>query len=198
MLNPDLPYSTHGRTAPEGFACRSAVRCFLYSLREEPRQIERLKHLGNLEDLGKFEVELYRPNRFIGSDWSRAHYWDELEESFLQNSLIFLDPDTGFETRTKAGEKHLRFGEALELLNKLDERSSLVVFQYRPQGQTWRDVLDRISADARLAFFRVAVCGNTGLAMLAKYEALNERIEGALKAYGSTHTEVEIIAKDNA
>jgi len=193
MLNPDDPDSSHGRTTPEGFDCRPAILRFLQLLRNEPRQIDLLKNLGKLEDLGSFEVSLYQPNRFISSDWSRAHYWEDLEGTFLQNSLVFVDPDTGFETRTQAGEKHLRFGEALDLLNRVDQRGCLVVFQYRPQGQPWRDVVKRISGGGSLGFFRAVLCGNTGLVIMAKNEALNDRVDRALTAYGSAHPEVQII-----
>jgi hypothetical protein len=193
MLNPDDPDSTHGRTSPESFGCRPAIYSFLNSLREEPRKIDRLKNLGNLEGLDGFDINLYHPNRNIGSDWNRAHYWDGLTKSLIENSLVFVDPDTGFETRTQAGEKHLRFGETLDLLNRLDDQSCLVVFQYRPQGQSWQDVLNRISAGNGLRFFKAMVCGNTALVMLAKYETVKGRVDQSLTYYSNSHSDVDKI-----
>ena len=191
MLNPDDPDSTHGQTSPENFNCRPAVLRFLHSLREEPRQIERLKDLGNLGGLDAFGVRLYNPNGFISSGWNRAHYWDGLKRIILQNSLVFVDPDTGFETKTQAGEKHLRFGETLYLLNQLDDRSCLAIFQYRPQGQSWQDVFNRISSGGSLGFFRAIICGNTALVMLAKYEAVKRRVNQSLTDYNNLHAEVK-------
>ncbi len=157
MLTPDVPTSGHGSTPASRYPCRPAVLKFVHSLAAEPRTLERVASIGSLGGTPSFRVHIHLPSRYLSFGWQRHFYWQPLVERPLAETLVFLDPDNGFETDTQAGPQHLRFGEAATLLSVLPETSALTVFQYRPQGQSWDKVFGRIGESFPPAFRFAAI-----------------------------------------
>lgn len=44
--------------------------------------------------------------------------------------MVFLDPDNGFEPERKHNEKHVRYSEILDVLNKISTNSVVSIFQH--------------------------------------------------------------------
>ena len=157
MLTPDEPTSSHGSTPASRYPCRPPVLDFVRSLADEPRELERVDRIGSLPGEPSFGVHIHRPSQCLGFGWQRHLYWQPLVERPRAESLVFIDPDNGFETENTAGQQHLRFGEAGVLLTGLPETSAMVVFQYRPQGQSWDKVFSRIGESFPSGFQFAAV-----------------------------------------
>lgn len=118
---------------------------------------------------------------------TRKAYFDEIPKAWLSHSLILLDPDNGLEP-TKPDEKHVRYEEVKEIYNEMDEKSILMIFQYRPQRKSWKACIqEKINGlkkeikesspvlhirDGTIAFF-----------FLVKNPNLHDTLKQALEAY---------------
>ena len=114
----------------------------------------RVSTLGGLDSSRAFDVHIHPPSRFVPSGSRPESYWDGLRRS--PGGIVFLDPDNGFETRTCRGPKWVLHREVESLLNRLDERSCVVVYQHRPR-RTWGVVLSELAGRCTYASSGCAV-----------------------------------------
>lgn len=73
-------------------------------------------------------------------DQNRAAYFEGLSTEWLQNALVFFDPDTGMEPASFYGkawvpEKYLRYRDLAGAIARMSPDSVALVFQYRYQGE---------------------------------------------------------------
>ena len=61
------------------------------------------------------------------------------------DTLVFLDPDNGFETRTQRGPKWVRHAEVKWLLERLPESAAVAVYQHRPRRR-WEELFADLAA----------------------------------------------------
>jgi len=196
MLTPDDPESTHGNTPPNRFLCRPQILSFLQELREEPRTLDRVRNLGSLPELQHFILDIYSSAYFIGQGWHRPRYWCRLTTEDLTNTVVFVDPDNGFESKTQCGEQHLRFGEAYKLLTILPSDSVMVVYQHRPQGERWSQTIPRLvnSLDQKYILKDVS---HSNVAFICFGKASNSaRWKEALRSYFELHPELRSYIND--
>lgn len=62
----------------------------------------------------------------------RVNYFRKVFENFPENSLIFLDPDTGLEVKNPT-QRHLLFDEVKKIYSRMDNRSLLMIYQHLPR-----------------------------------------------------------------
>lgn len=62
----------------------------------------------------------------------RMNYFNKVFEKFPENSLIFLDPDTGLEVKNPT-RRHLLFDEVKRIYDRMDTRSVLMIYQHIPR-----------------------------------------------------------------
>lgn len=62
----------------------------------------------------------------------RVSYFEKVFEKFPENSLIFLDPDTGLEVKNPT-QRHLLFEEVRKIYERMDDRSILMIYQHLPR-----------------------------------------------------------------
>jgi hypothetical protein len=62
----------------------------------------------------------------------RVNYFNKMFEKFPENSLIFLDPDTGLEVKNPT-QRHLLFDEVRRIYDRMDNRSILMIYQHLPR-----------------------------------------------------------------
>jgi hypothetical protein len=134
MLTPDDPRSAHGRTPHSLFPCRPHVHDFVVSLGVSPHDLNRVRKLGGLDARRIFEVVLEPgDSQHVGQGPQRAEYWRNLPSRLTSDSLLFLDPDNGLETKTRRAAKWVRHGELANLLRLTQDSGGLLVYQHRPQ-----------------------------------------------------------------
>jgi hypothetical protein len=80
----------------------------------------------------------YRPygDEALFSHVGRDAYFESIPQEDLDDSLVFLDPDNGFQVKSMRrgnGEKFLLFTEVAELLRRMGERSLLAIYQHIPR-----------------------------------------------------------------
>jgi hypothetical protein len=185
MPTKDKPGLSHGSLAPSSFPCRPEILAFAQDLGKAPRSFERVVGLGQLPGAGHFVVDVYQPDREIGFGWERVDYWRELLEQDHSDTLVFVDPDNGFEAPTQAGPQHLRFGEAAAILRVMPASAALAVFQYRPQGSSWKNVWQRVALGLQPAFTLTAMYGSqAGIAFFTSTRTAG-RLDTSLRGYAT-------------
>lgn len=109
----------------------------------------------------------------------------------LPNTVVFLDPDNGFETRTRKGRKWVRHDEVRVILRGLPEDSAVVVYQHRPHV-SWQTLFDELGA--RLDYAPTAVAAYEGTLVFVTLAAAPETGSGvasAIQAYAARHQVVQ-------
>jgi hypothetical protein len=188
LLTPDDPSPRDGRVPHDRFLARPEVQQFVAGLKGTPRGLGAIVDLGALQPTKRFQVSIHAPDRFVASGRGRPGYWRGID--YPSKSVVFLDPDNGFETRTRKGTKWVRHDEVKWLLAELPRSSVLVVYQHRPH-RTWDDVLGDLSQvlryaahasatyDSSLAFI---IIGNAGTAA--------RRFSDAAMRYAKQHSAI--------
>lgn len=187
-----------GRTNPRIYSARPGIDQFVASLREKPRSFERVKQLGRIDGLEPIDIEVYHPDRLFGAGWTRAEYWRDLSRHPRDNALVFLDPDTGMESRSQAGQRHVRYGEVLALSEGMGGHGAVAVYQHRPQGQGWQVLLARIS-DGLPAQMRMTAIhdGVAALVAFGSATVLSDMAEAA-QSYVGSNTKAAVWATTSA
>lgn len=62
----------------------------------------------------------------------RVNYFNRMFENFPENSLIFVDPDTGLEVKNPT-RRHLLFDEVKKIYDRMDHQSVLMIYQHLPR-----------------------------------------------------------------
>jgi hypothetical protein len=182
LLTPDLEGSGEGLIPHHRFKCRDIIRPFLDSLKEEPRSLDRISALGSLDPSRQFRVSVIAPQRVIGTGFKRRDYWTDFDPSTLENSVVFFDPDNGYETKTRyqtkkpIGPKWIGHDELRNLFTHLPATSIAVVYQHKPHrkwSDLFRDLTENlvyvhtavVAHESDLAFVAMAGNADTGKAI---------------------------------
>jgi len=188
MLTPDVENTNEGKTPDKWFECRAFIRPFVVSLKGEPRSLERISALGSVkQNTLPFYVSLFAPSRYVESGNKRPAYWGGFAPEECENSVVFFDPDNGFETRTQHGTKWIRYTELKHILSLLPKTSVLVVYQHRPRRK-WDDVFADIMK--RLDYTHTVVVaheGNLAFVAVAGNASAGRRIIAAVESYANEH-----------
>jgi hypothetical protein len=193
MLTANEPWSSDGATPHERFKCRPFIRGFIDGLKEEPRSMRRVEALGSAEPYAPtFDVSVWCPADCISGDLRRGNYWNGLALESLENAVVFLDPDNGFETKSQRGEKWVRHDEAKELLRRLPTSSIAVIYQHRPR-RTWNAVFADLAAHLDYAPMVIATFeSNLAFLLIGGTDANEERVRAAVKRYALQHGKVRV------
>lgn len=189
MLTPDIEKSNEGQIPHQQFECRDFIRLFLDALRKEPRSLERITALRSAEhNSPAFDVPIFAPARYIGSGKQRAKYWTGFEPEKLENTVVFFDPDNGFETTTQHETKWIRHSELKDFLARLPETSVVVVYQHRPRLRKWDDLFADLKDKLEYADTAVAAYeGNLAFVAMAGNASAGGSIFAAIKGYAKEH-----------
>jgi hypothetical protein len=124
MMTPD-DNTNEGKTQPVWFPARNEIIQFCNNIRTK-RNLSIIQSLPSKTG-SAYQVNLHKPNIYITKN-SRKLYYSEFYSEIDQ--VVFLDPDNGFEPERKYNEKHVRYSEILDVLNKISTNSVVSVFQH--------------------------------------------------------------------
>jgi hypothetical protein len=126
---------------------------------------------------------------------SRADYWKKFEDLLqTKNAIVFVDPDTGLETRTatymrrKGADKYVLNNDLLHLYQVLHHSSILMIYQHLPNNahehvpQTQRKLkqLSEACGQQRTIAYRER---DLAFLFVAKTDMVFELIQKSLKGY---------------
>ena len=196
MLTPDDPHSRDGQISHHRFPCRTEISKFVTSLAEAPRTLSRVKTLGEVCSEPRFSVEVYKADEHIGTGTKRNGYWADLPRFLRPNSLVFFDPDNGFETEKQVGPKWVRHCEVCDLVSRLHPDSAAVVYQHRPHKK-WDAVFASLAGHTRYAENVVAIReGNLALVAMSNDITTGVRLIAALRSYATAHAKGKVAFAD--
>jgi len=187
-LTPDDPNPRDGKIPYDRFLARQKVQQFVASLKNSSRGLRAIMDLGSLDPTMQFSVSNHAPDRYIEPGRRQPEYWRGIDHP--SKSVVFLDPDNGFETKTYKGIKWIRHGEVKSLIENIPQSSATVVYQHRLHRK-WENVFGKLSRhlqyaghasatyDSSLAFI---IIGNAGPAA--------RRLSQAAKCYANQHRSV--------
>lgn len=192
LLTPDDAVPTDGQIHHRRFVAREFIHAFLEELHVDPRTLERVGRLGTQTGQRSFFVTVHGPDCHVGAGAERAEYWRGLEPESFESTVVFCDPDNGFETKTQRGPKWVRHHEISRLLNGLPQSSVVIVYQHRPRRR-WKDVFADLSDEcAKYAPFTCAAYDDSlALIVLAKHANAFTATRRALVSYATQHPSVD-------
>ena len=83
----------------------------------------------------KIEYYPYKDDKYFSHE-KREQYFNDVEPSFLNESVILIDPDNGFEVksmRSGNGHKYLKYNELSEVYGRMSSNSLVLVYQHIPR-----------------------------------------------------------------
>jgi hypothetical protein len=129
-LTPDDPNPRDGQIPHDRFLACLEAQQFVSDLKNTSRGLGAIMDLGSLEPTKQFSTSIHAPDRYVEPGRSRPNYWRGIDHP--SKSVVLLDPDNGFETKTCKDAKWIRHSEVKSLLEKLPQSSAVVVYQHRP------------------------------------------------------------------
>lgn len=192
LLTADDQERRDGQTHHSRFNARPFIGPFVDSLTKDERGLAAVSRLGALEPSRTFAVEIHAPHRTVLRGARRAEYWTGLKPLRYADTLVFLDPDNGFETARQRGDKWVLHAEVRWLLDELPASSAVGVYQHRPR-ESWQVVFRKLTA--RLDYAGVAMAAyDYGLAFLlmVRDQSRGARINLGATSYSRMNPKVQI------
>jgi hypothetical protein len=197
LLTSDIRGSNEGLIPHHRFRCKLFIRPFLDSLKEEPRSLNRIENLGKIDPTRTFEVSVFAPEREIGTGTKRTEYWSGFDASMFHSSVIFFDPDNGYETKTQRGAKWIEHDELKTLFASLPETSVALIYQHRPR-RIWSQLFADLAKNITYVKTSVAVYESTlAFVAMASNVTAGQQIALAMESYSRNHTEVKFTSLFN-
>ena len=196
LLTDDREGSGEGLIPHHRFKCKDFIRPFLDSLKEEPRSLKRISLLGTIDPEKQFQVSVVAPERVIGSGTKRRDYWSDFDVSTLEKSVVFFDPDNGYETKTRylkkkpTGSKWIGHDELRNLFAQLPQTSIAVVYQHKPHRK-WSDLFGDLTEN--LAYVHTAVVtheSDLAFVAMAGNAVTGKEITAAMQEYADRNPPV--------
>lgn len=188
LLTPDDSTPKDGQIPHERFAARPEVQRFVAGLRGSSRGLQAITDLGGIDCARHFAVSIHSPVGEVPKGHARSSYWSGLP--LLADSIVFIDPDNGFETKTRKGPKWIRHTEVESLLGALPQSSAVVVYQHRPR-KTWDQVFKALAPQLSYAGHATAAYDSSlAFVILARSRQVFRRLRTAGQEYARQHGRV--------
>ncbi len=143
--------------------------------------------------------EKFKDVKFYEKDFrdeNRIQYFKSIPQDILSKSLIFVDPDTGLQSKSP-NEKHILFWEVSYLYDHMDKDSLLMVYQHSQRKKLSDEAITAITnklktnigespiyiSDKSVAFF-----------FLTRNERLKKKLVTILKKYNETYNNKLIVS----
>jgi len=104
---------------------------FLSKYKETDRDERDFTAIKNYFEAQGIWADIY--NEYF-DDMKRGEYFKNIPGAYLHNPLIFVDPDIGLQIK-KSTEKHLLYWDVKYLYDRMDESSTLMIYQHFPRAR---------------------------------------------------------------
>lgn len=132
MLTEHDPSGHGSRTDYDGSRRRELDNFLKGCIKESNRNIKNLRSFMSSKNI---EYHPYKEDEYFPNA-GREQYFDSIDSSILNRSVIVIDPDNGFEVksmRSGNGHKYLKYSELSALYARMDSNSLILVYQYIPR-----------------------------------------------------------------
>jgi hypothetical protein len=184
MMTPD-DGTTEGSSRPSLFPADPTVIDFCHGLRKQ-RTIDKIHSLP-LKTGRSYSIGLHCDGDYFTKD-NREAYFNGINKS---DQLLFLDPDNGFEPKSRATEKHVLYSDVEKLLDQLSDNSVLSVFQHfrrKPFVDDYAGIQERLISGHSTAVYWHSLM----FVQISKSDDVIRKVIDANNRYAMTHP-VEVI-----
>jgi hypothetical protein len=195
MLTPDLPDNKAKREGEERNRDKAKAGTENEDLKNllnkfQDKSKRNISQLENFFREQNIPITIYKKDNYFCPE-GRNEYFDQICDSLLTKSLIFVDPDIGLEV-TRTREKHVKYSEVKNLYTRMGKKSILMIFQFIPhekreayfarirkelRGQVGKSPL--YISDNQIAFF-----------FWTKDEFLEKLLNGVISDYGKSYSKL--------
>lgn len=144
------------------------------------------------EDAG-ISIHIHKAGYYL-KHTERSSYFEGLDASALESSLVFVDPDNGLEIQDSS-EKHLLLNELKDLYMSIGDDSVLMFFQYRPRMKKRADLVLETAArlyDIGLGPPMVVAESSVSFFLLVKNSALRDEVASIITGYLEQYRQLRI------
>ncbi len=180
MMTPDRK-DGHGMTSPTSFPARDEITDFCLGLKRS-RSIQSIAELPKITG-ASYRVDFHNGGVFLNHG-NRAEYFQGF--SRLEDQVVFLDPDTGFEPEKSFDDAHVGYGDVAQILDQLSDESVVSVFQHqrrRTFKEDFASIRERIQSGRSIAIYWHSLM----FVAISKSEAVLDRVREANAKYAHEH-----------
>ena len=186
MMTPD-DGGSDGKSHPTLFPARPEIIEFCHYLREN-RSIDSIKELPHKTG-AQYQVELHKNGSYINNG-NRANYFSGING--IENQVLFLDPDNGFEPEKSINEKHISYEDISRILGQVSKNTVVSIFQHH-RRKSFPDDFARIKERMLYGFATAIYWHSLMFVAISKSEHVIEYVASANRKYAATYP-VTIIA----
>ena len=185
MMTPD-DHGSDGQSHPSLFPARKEIIEFCHDLRRS-RSIKAIKDLPKKSGAA-YEV-LFHKNGVQLNSANREEYFSAVDS--LDDQLIFLDPDNGFEPEKSCSEKHVAYRDISLILDQVSNNSVVSVFQHFrriPFPKDYAGIRGRLESSYSTAIYWHSLM----FVVVSKSETAIQRVVSANENYAKTNPVIPI------
>jgi hypothetical protein len=158
------------------------LRVFLKPFHKMHRNKRDFREIANYFSKVDIQSCIYKGDVYFEKS-KRFNYFQDISQDLLENPLIFIDPDIGLQIK-KSTEKHILFSEIGSIYNRMNNESTVMVFQFFPRVKRAKYIEKRLSDLSEISSNLAYITNNVILFFfLAKNQSRIEDVKGLLKEY---------------
>ena len=168
------------------------LREHLTRLQEINDDLEYISAISEYFDKEMILITVPGRQRFTNHD--RDIYFRSVFDKFPKNSLIFIDPDTGFRDGS-ADSRHLLYSEIQMACKRMDNGSVLMVYHHFPRGKQGNFITGTCASLEKCTGVNPSVITDNEIVffILAKNQNLADRLKNSLECYADTYPALECV-----
>ena len=150
----DSDKTKQGQTDPSEFPSSKEVQKFCAYLQNK-RELKKIKELSSYTN-SDYDICIHKEKShekrewFVSRDSFRRTYFRDISEE--GKTVLFLDPDKGFEPPASFDKKHVKYCDVKNIYNNAKNDDIIVVFQHArrkhcPFPEHYQEILDRLEAE---------------------------------------------------
>ena len=178
MMTPD-DGGNDGKSHPSLFPARKQVIDFCHLLRES-RSIEAVKTLPHKTG-SSYKINLHNTGTHF---FDRHIYFSNLNG--IENQVLFLDPDNGFEPEKSRNEKHVTYQDIKHILDQIPEESIVSVFQHH-RRKSFTDDFAQIRDRVEFGFSTAIYWHSLMFVQITQSEVALKKVLEINKQYSTTN-----------
>jgi hypothetical protein len=168
------------------------LRDHLERLQKIDTNLEYINGVSTYFDKEMILIDIPARQQFTNHD--RTTYFRSVFGKFPKNSLIFIDPDTGFRDGS-ADSRHLLYSEIQMACKRMDNGSVLMVYHHFPRGKQGNFITGTCASLEKCTGVNPSVITDNEIVffILAKNQNLADRLKNSLECYADTYPALECV-----
>ena len=203
----DSDNTKQGQTDPSEFSSSKEVQKFCVYLQNK-RELKKIKELSSYTN-SDYDIYIHKEKChekeewFVNNDSFRRTYFPNISKG--GKTVLFLDPDKGFETKhlKNTKEHHVKYCDIKNIYNDAKKDDIIVVFQHAPHNipfpfrEKYKDIVRKLTEkDIQCDKTALFWCNQVMFVIIGKSSELINKIRKMNESYQKLPRPVEVIRGD--